>query len=79
LTLFLLAQSFPTWEEHLRQHTGRLTGTDREHEELAHSIAVDVASAHLFPAATRTEQASITAAGDAQPGSQVGAGPSYGT
>jgi MFS family permease len=54
---FLLVQTFRTWEEHLRQHTGRLTGTDREHEELAHSFAVEVTSAHLFPATTHNEQA----------------------
>jgi hypothetical protein len=53
---FLLVQIFPTWEEHLRQHTDRLTNTDREHEELAHSFAVEVTSAHLFPTTRRTEQ-----------------------
>jgi MFS family permease len=56
-SLFLLVMSFPTWEEHLRQHTGRLTGTDREHEELAHSFAVEVTGAHLFPAVPHTESA----------------------
>ena len=48
-SVFHLVQSFPTWEEHLRQHAGRLTGTDREHEELAHSFAFNVFGAHLFP------------------------------
>jgi len=56
-TTFVLLQTFRTWEEHLRQHTGRLTGADKEREELAHSFAVEVTSAHLFPAATRSEQA----------------------
>jgi hypothetical protein len=39
-----------TWEEQLRQHTGRLTGADRQREEVANSFAVDVVGAHLFPA-----------------------------
>lgn len=54
---FLLVQAFSTWEEHLRQHTGgRLTGADREREEQAHAFAVEVVTAHLFPAAARIEQ-----------------------
>jgi MFS family permease len=48
---FVLVQLFPTWEEHLRQHTGRLTGTDREREERAHALAIEEpVGAHLFPA-----------------------------
>ncbi|WP_425432357.1 MFS transporter [Geodermatophilus amargosae] len=52
-SLFVLVQSYDTWEEHLRQHTGRLTGADRQREEMAHSFAVDVEGAHLFPAVNR--------------------------
>ena len=41
----------PTWEEHLRQHSGRLTGADRDREEQALSLAVgEPVVAHLFPA-----------------------------
>lgn len=29
----------PTWDEHLRQHTGRLTGTDQAFEERARALA----------------------------------------
>ncbi|MFI1996107.1 MFS transporter [Actinoplanes sp. NPDC020271] len=29
----------PSWDEHLRQHTGRLTGTDQAVEERAHAFA----------------------------------------
>ena len=51
---FLLVQVYPTWEEHLRQHAGRLTGTDREREELANALAVEaVEGRHLFPARPR--------------------------
>jgi hypothetical protein len=51
---FVLVQLFPTWEEHLRQHTGRLTGTDREREERAHALAIEEpVGAHLFPARPR--------------------------
>ena len=39
--MFLQVGLYPTWEEHLRQHTGRLTGTDREREERANSLAVE--------------------------------------
>ena len=56
LSLFLLVQTFRTWEEHLRQHTGRLTGADQEREELAHTFAVEVTHAHLFPAVARVER-----------------------
>jgi hypothetical protein len=47
---FLLVQEYPTWEEHLRQHTGRLTGTDREREEQAHALVERFDGKHLFPA-----------------------------
>ncbi|WP_448638452.1 MFS transporter [Geodermatophilus sp. URMC 63] len=52
-SLFMLVHSYDTWEEHLRQHTGRLTGADRQREEVANSFAVDVVGAHLFPAVDR--------------------------
>jgi MFS family permease len=56
-SVFLLVGFYPTWEEHLRQHTGRLTGSDREREELANSFAVEERTgAHLFPAVPRTAQ-----------------------
>jgi quinol monooxygenase YgiN len=48
---FVQVAQYPTWEEHLRQHTGRLTGTDREREERANALAVEEPEgAHLFPA-----------------------------
>jgi MFS family permease len=50
-TRFVDISEYPTWAEHLRQHTGRLTGTDRSREARAHTLAdgpPDVA--HLFPA-----------------------------
>jgi MFS family permease len=57
-SVFLLVGTYSTWEEHLRQHTGRLTGTDREREELANSFALEEPTgAHLFPAVPRTERA----------------------
>ncbi|MFI2711636.1 MFS transporter [Micromonospora sp. NPDC018662] len=41
----------PTWEEHLRQHGGRLTGADRVVEERARALAEDdVRVSHLLPA-----------------------------
>jgi len=40
----------PTWGEHLRQHTGRLTGTDRDIELRAHALAEGPPEvAHLLP------------------------------
>jgi len=43
----------PTWEEHLRQHSGRLTGADRTREEQALALATaEPVVAHLFPADT---------------------------
>jgi MFS family permease len=50
-TVFVLAGMYPTWEEHLRQHTGRLTGTDQEREELANRFAIEeLKGRHFFPA-----------------------------
>ena len=49
-SVFLLVQFFPTWEEHLRQHVGRLTGTDQEREERANAFAVEeLVGTHYFP------------------------------
>jgi MFS family permease len=48
---FVLVALYPTWEEHLRQHTGRLTGTDQEREERANALTIEEPEgAHLFPA-----------------------------
>ncbi|MCW2503455.1 MAG: ykuC-like MFS-type transporter [Actinomycetia bacterium] len=41
----------PTWEEHLRQHTGRLTATDQAFEERAHALVDgEPQVVHLLPA-----------------------------
>jgi hypothetical protein len=49
--VFLQVGLYPTWEEHLRQHTGRMTGTDQEREERANALALEEpAGAHFFPA-----------------------------
>ncbi|MFB9236329.1 MFS transporter [Plantactinospora siamensis] len=46
----------PSWDEHLRQHGGRLTGADREAEDRARSIAErQPAVRHLLPAAAGPE------------------------
>ena len=43
----------PSWEEHLRQHEGRLTGSDQEVEELALSFSDPPAQPqHLIPPET---------------------------
>lgn len=40
----------PTWGEHLRQHTGRLTGHDRDIELRARALAEGTPEvAHLLP------------------------------
>jgi hypothetical protein len=44
-----MVASYRTWEDHLRQHTGRLTGADREHEERALSYTEGYVAAHLLP------------------------------
>jgi MFS family permease len=47
---FIELFSVPSWEEHLRQHEGRLTGTDREVEEAALAFSDPPARAeHLLP------------------------------
>jgi MFS family permease len=41
----------PSWDEHLRQHEGRLTGADQETEARARALStVDPEVAHLLPA-----------------------------
>lgn len=48
--VFLLVGLYPTWEEHLRQHTGRLTGTDRERDQRANALCMEEpVGTHLFP------------------------------
>jgi MFS family permease len=47
---FIELFSVPSWEEHLRQHEGRLTATDREVEEAALAFSDPPARAeHLLP------------------------------
>jgi MFS family permease len=49
--LFVETFLVPSWEEHRRQHEGRLTGADREFERRARELAdADPEVAHLFPA-----------------------------
>jgi MFS family permease len=49
-TVFFLVGLYPTWEEHLRQHAGRLTDTDRSVEETALAFSDPPAYAdHLLP------------------------------
>ena len=53
-TRFLELFVAPSWEEHLRQHGGRLTGADREFEQEAVAHATGPPEvAHLFPARRR--------------------------
>ena len=48
---FVETYTVPSWEEHLRQHTGRLTGADRDREQRAWSLATGPPQIlHLFPA-----------------------------
>jgi MFS family permease len=48
---FVEVYAVPSWEEHLRQHGGRLTGADREYEARAVALAEpDPVVVHLFPA-----------------------------
>ncbi|MFI6226852.1 MFS transporter [Micromonospora echinospora] len=49
---FVEVYQVPSWEEHLRQHTGRLTGADRAAEERARALVEgDPEVTHLLPAA----------------------------
>jgi hypothetical protein len=44
----------PSWEEHLRQHRDRLTGTDRQYEEAAKVLSDPPAqTAHFIAAGVR--------------------------
>jgi MFS family permease len=48
---FVEVYQVPTWEEHLRQHEGRLTGSDEQAEERARKLARGPAEvSHLLPA-----------------------------
>jgi MFS family permease len=48
---FVEIYAMPSWDEHLRQHRGRLTGTDRAFEEQARALAESPPEvAHLFAA-----------------------------
>jgi hypothetical protein len=48
---FVELYTVPSWDEHLRQHGGRLTGSDRVSELRAASLSdPPPAVAHLFPA-----------------------------
>ncbi|MFL5548509.1 MAG: MFS transporter, partial [Gemmatimonadales bacterium] len=48
---FVEEYTVPSWEEHLRQHHGRLTGADAEIEARVDELADGPPqSAHLFPA-----------------------------
>ena len=48
---FVEVYQVPTWEEHLRQHEGRLTGSDEQAEERAAALARGPAEVtHLLPA-----------------------------
>jgi hypothetical protein len=52
---FVEIASYPTWAEHLRQHTGRLTGRDRAIDETAVALADGPPQIqHLFPPGHRT-------------------------
>jgi MFS family permease len=49
---FVETYTVPSWDEHLRQHGGRLTGADQAREEYAMSLAAEPRQVvHLFPAA----------------------------
>jgi hypothetical protein len=48
---FVEVYQVPTWEEHLRQHEGRLTGSDEQAEERATALALgEPEVTHLLPA-----------------------------
>jgi quinol monooxygenase YgiN len=48
--VFVEVSQYPTWGEHLRQHSGRLTGTDQAHEAAVREhLAGPPEAAHLFP------------------------------
>lgn len=48
---FVQVSRYPTWSEHLRQHTGRMTGADQALYEAARALAAGPPEArHMFPA-----------------------------
>jgi MFS family permease len=48
-TRFVQVSEYPTWEEHLRQHTGRLTGADQALYQAAQALADGAPEArHMF-------------------------------
>ena len=48
---FVETFTVPSWEEHLRQHRGRLTGNDAAIEQKARALSdPPPATTHLFPA-----------------------------
>jgi predicted MFS family arabinose efflux permease len=56
---FIEAYLVPTWEEHVRQHTGRLTESDRASVESARAFSQSPPEAHhLLPASTPPAPAS---------------------
>jgi MFS family permease len=49
--VFVEVYLVPSWEEHLRQHAGRLTGNDQVNEQAASALAEGPAAvSHLLPA-----------------------------
>jgi MFS family permease/quinol monooxygenase YgiN len=49
--VFVEVSQYPTWGEHLRQHSGRLTGTDQAHEAAVREhLTGPPEASHLFPA-----------------------------
>lgn len=51
---------YPTWAEHLRQHTGRLTGADEAAEVAASRLVADGPRVmHLFPAGAPTPDGTV--------------------
>jgi quinol monooxygenase YgiN len=52
--VFVEVYLVPSWEEHLRQHGGRLTGSDQEYETRALALAEGPAEVrHLLPTGSR--------------------------
>jgi MFS family permease len=48
---FVEVYTVPSWDEHLRQHGGRLTGADRDAEERARALVIGTPDVtHLLPA-----------------------------
>jgi MFS family permease len=54
LSRFLLVSDYPTWGEHLRHHTGRMTGADQQFYDDAAALAAGPPEVkHLFAAAAQ--------------------------